>query len=374
MADQRWPRLDGTPESSVRLGVWSHVTVGSWVIRTDTASFGRAAGRCVRDGRAATPELLVRPAAPGPGTIPDALRIVLLTVLFSVRFSVIYPVYMTTSATRLRKAPLVHVLAQVVFPSLPTWMESLPALQRALYDMGYIRMQEHTGVEVNFEIRDAPSPPITKQTVHVRYEFADREQRTAFVLTASSFVFHTTGYHGFPWFISELTRGLDALQATTAVQVVDRIGLRYVDLIQLQSGQSFGVFVHQGLLGYPFRATPQLGGTRVGFASGSMAVTRLGTLAIRSAVLPPGQFVPPDLEVGTLRPPSWVDSALPGLALDFDHFSIFSGPTTTGPMDFVVGEIAGRLSELHTTVRSAFEAIITDEAVALWGGWEEVTE
>lgn len=280
---------------------------------------------------------------------------------------------MTSTATRLRKAPLVHVLAQVVFPPPPNWAAGVPALQRRLIELGYPRLQEQTTVEVSVEMRDAAGPPVSKQQVHVRYEFADRDQRNAFVLTSSSFVLHTTAYESFAHFLTEFGRGLVALQEVFGLTLVDRIGLRYVDFIQLQPKQSFGLYVHPGLLGYPFRNTPQLGGSKVGFASRSVAVTPLGALAIRSTVLPPSQFVPQDLELGNLRAPEWVDLSKPGLALDFDHFSLFSGPTAQAAMDFNPHAIAEHVTGLHTNVRAAFEAIITAEAISLWGGWEEVT-
>lgn len=280
---------------------------------------------------------------------------------------------MTLPATRLPRAPLVHVLAQVVFPAPPAWMDAIPQLQRELYALGYLRMHEHTVVEVSVDLGDGSTPPVQKQRLLMRYEFADRDQRTAFVLTASSFVMHTTDYQTFDRFLAEFVRGLDVLHAATGVPVVDRIGLRYVDLIQLQASESFGFYVHPGLLGYPFRANAGLGGTKVGFATGSVAETPLGALAVRSTVVPPGQFAPPDLELGNLQPPTWVELDKPGLALDFDHFTLFGAPHTAAKMDFDAGRIAAHLTGLHTNVRAAFEGIVTEDAVAYWGGWQAVT-
>lgn len=268
---------------------------------------------------------------------------------------------------RLPNAPLVHVLAQVVFSPVLNWQEYVPALQERLIDLGFPRVKRGEVTEFLFAPGNAP-----QQRVQQRVDFVDRDQRSAFVLTESTFVLHTTDYVTAGPFLDRLLRGLEALQSCMKVTLVERLGLRYIDLVQPQPGERFGEYVHAGLLGYPFRETPALEATLGAFATQSVAQTPAGTLAIRSLVLPPGQYLPPDLDPGTLLRPPQVDPTRPGLAVDFDHFTVFSGPGTT-PLDFTPHVIINHLNKLHAALRTAFRAMTSEHAITRWGGWEEVT-
>jgi uncharacterized protein (TIGR04255 family) len=281
-------------------------------------------------------------------------------VLLSVQFTVTFP------RMRLRNAPLVHVLAQVAFSPVLNWVEHVPALQERLIDIGFPRVQRGEVTEILFAPGNAP-----QQKIQQRFDFIDREQRTAFVLSESSFVLHTTDYVTREPFLARLQLGLEAVQASMKVTLVERLGLRYIDLVQPDPGELFSAYVHQGLLGYPFRETPVLEASVGAFATQSVASTPTGTLAIRSGVLPPGQYLPPDLDPGTLLRPSRVDPSRPGLAVDFDHFTVFSGQGST-PLDFHPPMIIAHLGQLHTALRHAFRAIATDSAISRWGPWEEV--
>jgi uncharacterized protein (TIGR04255 family) len=290
---------------------------------------------------------------------------------------------------RLRNAPLVHVLAQAVFPPVLNWKDRVSDLQDRLIDLGFPRTRREDVAELAFSFGMPPgavSPGADagpqgegaapgagiRQSVTSHWEFAERFQRTAFVLSESSFVLHTTAYSTVEPFLDLFRRGLEALRGSMKVTLVERLGLRYIDLVQPDPGQPFSEYVHPGLLGYPFRESPELEATGGGFATQSVATTPKGTLAIRSAVVPPGQYLPPDLNPGSLLRPEHVDLARPGLAVDFDHFTVFSGPRIA--LDFDPMTIVSHMDQLHTTVRSAFDVIATPYAIERWGPWEEVPQ
>ncbi len=275
---------------------------------------------------------------------------------------------------RLRNAPLVQVLAQVVFPPMPGWEGRLDALRSALYEVGFPRFIEGHTSEVKVGVAAQGTPPSVEHRTAAYAQFLDKDERFAFHCSESSFVLHSTGYKTFQHFVGYMERGLDALQSTMPVSVVDRLGLRYVDLVQIRAGESFGQYVHAGLLGFPFKEAPELGASKVGFSTESIGITPLGALAIRSAVMAPGQFSSPDVDVAGLRPPAHMDPNRPSLLVDFDHFSLFTGPTAAAPMDYAVPAVLAHFEALHSTAKAAFEAIVTPHAIAEWGGWEEITE
>lgn len=267
---------------------------------------------------------------------------------------------------RLRNAPLVHVLAQVVFSPVLNWMERVPVLQERMIDLGFPRLRDGETTEITFTPGSIP-----QQKVQPRFDFIDRDQRTAFVLSESSLALHTTNYQTREPFLAKLQLGLEALKASMKVSLVERLGLRYIDFVQPHSGEPFGAYVHAGLLGYPFREAPALEAALGAFATQSVARTPAGTLAIRSGIVPPGQYLPPDLDPGALLPPL-ADLTRPGLTVDFDHFAIFSGPGST-PLDFSPPAIIAHVDQLHTALRHAFDAIATSHAIERWGPWEEVS-
>lgn len=290
---------------------------------------------------------------------------------------------------QLRHAPLVHVLAQVVFAPVLNWADRVPALQDRLIDLGFPRTRREDVSELTFAFGGlpqaadpgkqagalVPTPGVAagvQQSIKSTWEFADRAQRTAFVVSESSFVLHTSAYSTREPFFALLAQGLEALQSSMKVTLVERLGLRYIDLVQKSADERFGQYVHDGLLGYPFREAPALGAIHGAFATQSVAVTPNGTLAIRSAVVPPGQHLPSDLNPGSLLRPDRVDQARPGLAVDFDHFTVFSAPA--GTLDFDPTTIVRHMDQLHTTLRHAFDAIVRPYAIERWGPWEEVPQ
>lgn len=280
---------------------------------------------------------------------------------------------MPSSERRLKAAPLVHVLVQVVFPPVPHWGERLDALKSAFYGAGFIRPGKVQVTEMQLGVPDQSVWQAEHRLIE-QDRYCDKNERFALTFSDAGVVMQTSGYKSFRHLKSLMEAVLRPLEEIMQVAVVDRIGLRYVDLVQLQVGEHFGEYVHNGLLGFPFKQSPQLGVARVGFSTQSIGLTAVGPLAIRSAILPPGQFLPPDLESFGLRAPERVDAARPGLVVDFDHFSLFSGAGAQPAMAFRTEAILNHLETLHTVVKDAFLAIATDHAIAAWGGWEEIPE
>jgi uncharacterized protein (TIGR04255 family) len=263
---------------------------------------------------------------------------------------------------RLQNAPLVHVLAQVVFTPVLSMADHIPQIQSGFIELGFPRFRESVGNQLLV----GPGGG-TSNTVRRSWSFIDRDQSHAFELTDSSLVLQTTAYQSSEPFLKRFLDGLELLAQSAAVGLVERIGMRYIDLIEVQSGERFGDYVHQGLLGFPFGDAPELDATLGGFATQSLATTPLGVLAIRSTLLPAQQVVPADLDAGILRYGK-ISSDRPRLSVDFDHFSVFSGPDS---IDFYPQAILLHMTRLHRTLRKAFDVIATEHAIDMWGPWEE---
>lgn len=265
---------------------------------------------------------------------------------------------------RLKSAPLVHVLAQVVFSPILSLERSLPELQERLAPE-YPRFRESSVTTIPLTGGAATAVPISV----AQWEFADRAQRTGIVLSKNSVVLQTTAYSSREAFFTRLYAILNTIRDfASSAPLVERIGLRYVDLVRPVGDEPYRTYVHMGLLGFPFRDSPHLHARSLGFLTQSVAKTNSGMLAIRSGTLPPGALLPPDLNPGMLQPALQpMPSERPGLAVDFDHFTVFDG--TTPAMDFDPEAILAHARLLHATLREAFDTIITPEALKRWGPW-----
>lgn len=263
---------------------------------------------------------------------------------------------------RLENAPLVYVVAQVVFSPVLAIERQVPEFQERV-GVAFPRYRKGDVATVSLLGREAAE---TSQ----QWEFADRSQHTGLVLTTSSVVLHTTSYTSREPFLRQLYEVLVVLgELLPTLPVVERIGLRYVDLVRPEAEEPYGTYVHMGLLGFPFRDAPQLDARARGFLTQSVATTPTGVLAIRSGTLPAGRFLPPDLDAGMLHPPALraTTTARPGLAVDFDHFTVFDGSSAI--MDFSPDTLITHLTALHHTLRQAFDVIITPYALEQWGPW-----
>jgi uncharacterized protein (TIGR04255 family) len=275
--------------------------------------------------------------------------------------------------TRLRNAPLVHVLVQVAFPPVADWPDRISNVRSQFHEAGFPIFQPSKREDVLFQVKaDGTPPEVQRQTTPVA-SFLNQEQRFAFQLWNSSLVLHTTSYRSFGHFVGMLRVGLRVLQAAMSPESVHRIGLRYVDLIQPREDEKLSDYVEPGVMGFPFKDLSDLDIQGVAVNSHTVGLTPSGALAVRVMTLPSGQFLPPDLEIGGLRLPENADPNRPGLAVDFDHYAVFAGDSVESqPILFEVDDICRRVAHLHDPLKHAFLAAVTATAQERWGGWEEV--
>ena len=250
----------------------------------------------------------------------------------------------------------------MVFPELPESPIGSKALQQAFFDLGFVRAKEHTLQELSVVAGPEPAVSVVPRLYRT---FADLESRFVFSLTTTSLVLHTSAYTGHEAFFSRFREGLEALVERFPVPCADRVGLRYIDLVQFESSHALRTLITPALLGFPFRAHG-IAGTGGAFATNTMANTDIGVLSLRSTVVGPGQYLPPDLNADGVQRPEKVDPTLPGIILDFDHFTVFAdrGESPLAPNP---DGIVQHLDRLHASIRTVFRAAVTTDALAAWG-------
>ena len=195
-----------------------------------------------------------------------------------------------------------------------------------------------------------------------RYEFQDRDRQCGIVLQADSLSLHVSQYSSFDVFCSIFDYALRTVHSIVRLGLIDRIGLRYVDLVRPSKDEVLSDYLHQGLLGL---TEAEVGARNARRLVVYQADTDSGVLQLRLSQRNDGGFLPPDIEPSPLAHPRMVmrrDEV--ATLLDFDHFNEF----TLKPVDFSTEVVLQYLWRLHENTDLAFRAAVTDHALKVWGG------
>ena len=181
-------------------------------------------------------------------------------------------------------------------------------------------------------------------------------------LLKDAVAFHVSRYIGFDEFCTHLRTALKIVQNNLGIELVERIGLRYVDVVWPDSQNGFASLVNPVLLGLDDKA---LGARESSCFVNYIAQTEVGTLCVRALRRSDGAFLPPDLQLQQSLAFA-VPPIVPGqsvLCLDLDHFQDLEKE----PHEFSEEDILKRLWLLHDNLTSAFLSAVTPTALAAWG-------
>lgn len=255
---------------------------------------------------------------------------------------------------RLPGSPLIYVVAQVNISAVVAIERYVPEIQEKLRKNGFPGYANAQVPELVFEAIGA-RPVISPLS---RYEFQDKEGRTAIVLTPKSIAVHTNRYTTFDNFHSIIGLALETIHGAAGLQLHERIGLRYVDLIELETGEELKDYLAPRLLGYN---QAEIGVSEGSFNFHFEGKTPYGRLVARHYPPQIRNMLPPDL-AGLSLNYSYRPDPLPGRAslLDFDHAADYKS-------DFVIEEILETLENLHDGLDIIFRDSVTAAALKKWG-------
>jgi uncharacterized protein (TIGR04255 family) len=258
----------------------------------------------------------------------------------------------------LSKQPLVFVLASIRFSPVRKLSDFLPAIQEHFRRHGF-------PLERSGQMQTLILTPAGVQTAaQDRWEYRSKEEDWSIIVLQDNVVLQTTAYTRFEEFAEKLTLAVQTVLAKTELDqfgVIERIGLRYIDLVQPTGQHDFRYYVRPGFHGI----SPDLfrGGTaRVQVEStGKTSVNgREGTMIVRVTQNDVGLDLPPDLAAGAPpRKPRTKPGELVTL-LDLDHF-------LEGRFEPNTGWIIERTFELHDQIVDTFhDHVVTPEAIREW--------
>jgi len=253
-------------------------------------------------------------------------------------------------ALRLERNPLVIVLAQTRISPILRLAEHVPQIQEALRHIGFPRFAEIQQPTLSTIVGGGP-PTISLAS---KYSFVDRTSSSAVVLSSEFITFEVTKYESFEAFVDRWGEVMRLVGDIIKPDLVERIGLRYVDLIQPRAGERVEDWLKAGLQGL------ELDLTEVQSRFEVVARTKDGEFVFR-ATRPRTGIIPPDLQPFELTvEPADVPRDGGYVVLDFDHYSAV-------PRDYNVDELVQAFWQLHDFVDLAFRSSVTDAALKAWG-------
>ena len=253
----------------------------------------------------------------------------------------------------LSKQPLVLVLCQVRFT--PVQMaQYMPAIQEEFRRNGYPLV---SAGKIQQLLITATGPQVVEQE---RWEYRTKDETRSIFVMPDNVTLQTTSYTKFEVFAEQLRFVLDTVLTKTehnTLGLVQRIGLRYVDLIRPEAGQDYRSFLKPGLHGVADQTFEK--GTHRLYVQ-SVGKTAVGSLIIRVAQSDDGTDLPPDLVAGAPKhePRAKKDELV--TFVDMDH-------SVTGKFNADTQLVVEKLFRLHDDLVETFhEQVVTKEAIESW--------
>lgn len=248
-------------------------------------------------------------------------------------------------------APLIYALCQIRFSPIMKLVDFIPNIQEKLRG-NYPRYQEQTLQTI------AVDGPNVKATALKRWSFRNSDERSGFLILSDSIVFHTTAYEGFEKFMSQLEFGLQILDEEAKIGLVERIGLRYVDLLEADDEKEISRFVKNGLNGFPVESMD--GDSTMVFTKNETHVeTKSGRLLVKYSLGNYKNVLPEDLIPSDLQLADRTDENKKFAVLDTDHFSEKN-------FEFDLARTKQATIDLHDDLKDAFYTAVTDYGVEQW--------
>lgn len=257
----------------------------------------------------------------------------------------------TSPPFHLHRAPLIYVVAQVIFSEVVAIEKYVPEIQESLRHKGFPRFLRGQVQEIAFQPDGSP-----KFSMRDRFEFQNKEGSLGIVLQTKSVAVQTNSYSTYEIFEEQIKTALMVVHRVVNIGLSERLGLRYVNLIRLGSGEKWSDYLNPGVLGLDANS---VGVSHWNSRSEFVGPTNVGNLAVRCSQS--GQPIPPDLVIsGTLSNPPTLAPGEIGTTLDFDHYVEKSS-------DFKVSAVISTFEQLHEKLDVVFATAVTPQALFKWG-------
>jgi uncharacterized protein (TIGR04255 family) len=233
--------------------------------------------------------------------------------------------------------------------------EYIPAIQERFRRNGY-------PIERSGKVQQVTIMPAGVQaTQQARWEYRTKQETQSILVQEDSVVLQSTSYERFEDFAKELSAAVETVLSETehsSLGVIQRVGLRYVDVVKPDPGRDYRFYLRPGLHGVTddvFRSkshrlhVENVGKTEMG-----------GTMIIRIVQNDQGGDLPPDLAAGAPKHEPQAEAGKLCTLVDMDHF-------VEGNFDPDTEWVIDTAYKLHDDLVETFHNhVVTPEAVEAW--------
>ena len=262
----------------------------------------------------------------------------------------------------LSQQPLVLVLGQVRFSPIRQIDRYIPEIQEAFRQYGL--PVERAGKVQQIRLGAGAGIPVQVDEQQ-RWEYRTRDETWSVVVDQDGVTLQSTAYERFEGFAERLLYAVRTVLATTEHErlgVVQRVGLRYIDVVQPREDESFRTYLRPGFHGAAdevFQAgTHRLRVESTGRTQVGDNVS--GTMIVRVAQNDQGFSLPPDLIAGAPKHAARAKRDEVITLIDMDHF-------IEGAFDPDADWVVARAFEMHDHLIETFhEHVVTKTAIEVW--------
>jgi len=232
--------------------------------------------------------------------------------------------------------------------------EFIPAIHDKLRKEGF--PEDVSGTVQRVVITPGGAPQITTQK---RDEFRSRDNQWSLTIGEDMLALITTAYDRFQGFADRLKRSLEIIDQVAEIHNgrVQRIGLRYVDVIDPRPNETFRDYLQNSLHG---PKSSVITGPEHWLHLESVGRTALGTIILRITQNDQGVVVPPDIIQKPMVHKIKVEVGKLITLIDTDHF-------LEGAWDYDLAKIMSTADDLHAGINAAwFNDLVTSHALNAW--------
>ncbi len=251
---------------------------------------------------------------------------------------------------KLLRSPLVLVLAQVRFSPVAAMSTYLPFFQDSLR-----QRYPHYEARVVSSIQFADKATLLEEP---HWILIDRNRSESITLTSGFVTISTNRYDGFEDFLERFSFVLTKLAEHAKLDLSERLGLRYVNMVRPGPAETFADYFRSTLLGF---SQDLLGIEDSLNRFEFVGRTEEGKLVVRAMEFSDGKMLPPDLRDSVLKFSEVLSSGEKIRFLDVDHYA-------EATSDFSVPDILSVFWSLHDKCELAFKSSVTAHALEVWKG------
>ncbi|MEI7842411.1 MAG: TIGR04255 family protein [Gallionellaceae bacterium] len=256
--------------------------------------------------------------------------------------------------TPLKNPPVYLTLAQVRFNPILKLADFLPGIQENFRHAGYTDFESKNLISIQVTMQDGqPTPTPIQQE---RFQFGNAEKTHMFILDGQSLTLQSTNYGQFETFSACFLKGLNIVNDIVKLAFTERVGLRYLDRVMPQDGET----IEQYLVEQVHGLTSRLSGKPLYSYTEAMNEIENIKLLSRVAIQDGPLAFPPDLQPGNMRVTErFLSHTGKSAILDNDGF-------VEGREAFSAKAVADHLDAIHKVIGAAFKTTATPYAFSAW--------